>query len=86
MSLKLELIAIEFPVGYDIELVKAFIISYDKIKFNEKLHFKNPTTQIILQKKKYIDFIDSKTLKHEVKFGDDEFQHTATLIFSTENP
>ena len=86
MSLKLELIAIEFPVGYAIDLIKSFIISYDKIKYNEKLHFKNPSTQIILQKKKYIDFVDSKTLKHEVKFGDEEFQHTATLIFSTESP
>jgi len=48
MSLKLELIALEFPIGYSIDLVKSFIASYDKIKFNEKLHFKGPETQIIL--------------------------------------
>ena len=41
MSLKLELIAVEFPVGYPLELVKTFMIAHDKIKFNEKLHFKN---------------------------------------------
>jgi hypothetical protein len=58
MSLKLELIAIEFPIGYHIDLVKSFINSYDKINYNEKLHFKNPTTQIIVQKKKYTDFVE----------------------------
>jgi hypothetical protein len=44
MSLKLELIAVEFPVGYPIDLVKSFVTSHDKIKYNEKFHFKNPET------------------------------------------
>ena len=44
MSLKLEHIAVEFPVGYAIELVKSFIATNDKVKFNEKFHFKNETT------------------------------------------
>ena len=41
---------------------------------------------MIVQAKKHLNFVESKTLKHEVKFGDSEFQHTATLYFSTENP
>ena len=86
MSLKLELIAVEFPIGYDIELVKSFINSHDKLKYNEKFHFKNHESQIIFQSKKHFDFQTSKTIKHDFLFGDDVFQHTPTFIFSTENP
>jgi hypothetical protein len=41
MSLKLELIGVEFPIGYSKDLIMSFINTYDKIKYKEKLHMKN---------------------------------------------
>lgn len=41
MSLKLELIAVEFPIGYSKELIQAFVISYNRIIFKDSLHIKN---------------------------------------------
>lgn len=40
MSLKLELIGVEFPIGYSKELILSFINTYDKIEYREKLHLK----------------------------------------------
>jgi len=48
MSLKLELIGVEFPIGYSKDLVMAFIYTYDKINYKEKLHLKNADYQMVL--------------------------------------
>lgn len=40
MSLKLELIGVEFPIGYSKDLIMSFINTYDKINYKEKLHLK----------------------------------------------
>jgi hypothetical protein len=40
MSIKLELIAVAFPLNYTLELIKTFLLTNDRIKYNEKLHFK----------------------------------------------
>jgi len=63
-----------------------FIQTHDKIKYNEKFHFKNGETQIIFQSKKFFDNPESSSLKKEVEFGDEFFKHKATLIFSTKDP
>jgi len=46
MSIKLELIAVAFPLTYNMELIKCFLQTNDKIKYNEKLHFKQTTSEI----------------------------------------